>query len=110
VDTKPKLKDFENQVQAEFYREYDNFRLVDDILYRVKQDKNGFNRTQFVLPKQISQESITKIHSSTYGAHLGRKKTCNKVIERMYRPDLKNEVIEIVKTCDVCQKIKRNFS
>jgi hypothetical protein len=110
VDTKPKLKDFENQVQAEFYREYDNFRLVDDILYRVKQDKNGFNRTQFVLPKQISQEVITKIHSLIYGAHLGRKKTCNKVIERMYRPGLKNEVIEIVKTCDVCQKIKRNFS
>jgi len=53
---------------------------------------------------------ITKIHSSIYGAHLGRKKTCNKVIERMYRPGLKNEVIEIVKTCDVCQKIKRNFS
>ena len=45
-------------------------------------DKNGFNRTQFVLPKQITQEVITKIHSSIYGAHLGRKKTCNKVIER----------------------------
>jgi hypothetical protein len=28
----------------------------------------------------------------------------------MYRPGLKNEVMEIVKTCDVCQKIKRNFS
>ena len=28
----------------------------------------------------------------------------------MYRPGLKNEVIEIFKTCDVCQKIKRNFS
>ncbi len=52
---KTKIKRFENQVQAEFYREYDNFRLVDDILYRVKQDKNGFNRLQFVLPKQISQ-------------------------------------------------------
>jgi hypothetical protein len=68
------------------------------------------NRTQFVLPKQISQEVITKIHSVIYGAHLGRKKTCNKVIERMFRPGLKNEVIEIEKTCDVCQKIKRNFS
>ena len=71
---KPKLKDFENEIQTELYREYDNFRLVDDILYRVKVDKNGFNRTQFVLPKHISQEVITKIHSSVYGAHLGRKK------------------------------------
>ncbi len=41
---------------------------------------------------------------------MGRKKTCNKVIERMYRPGLKNKVIEIVETCDMCQKIKRNFS
>jgi hypothetical protein len=45
VDTTPKLKDFENQVQAEFYREYDNFRLVDDILYRVKQDISSFTKT-----------------------------------------------------------------
>ncbi len=38
---------------------------------------------------------ITKIHSPIYGAHLGRKKTCNKVTERMYRPGLKNEVIDM---------------
>jgi hypothetical protein len=109
VHTKPKLKDFENQTQIQFYREFDNLRLVDFLLYRIKMDKNGFKRTQFVIPKQITQAVITKILSSIYGVHLGRKKTCNKVIERMYRPGLKNEVIEIVKTCDVCQKIKRNF-
>ena len=87
---KPKLKDFENEIRTKFYRENDNFSQVDDILYRVKVDKNGFNRTQFVLPKHISQEVITKIHSSVYGAHLGRKKTSSKEIERMYRPGPNN--------------------
>jgi hypothetical protein len=31
----------------------------------------------------------------------------HKIIERMYRPKLKEEIINIVKTCDTCQKIKR---
>jgi hypothetical protein len=39
VDTKLKLKDLEHQLQAEFYRQYEaSFRLVSDILYRVKED------------------------------------------------------------------------
>jgi hypothetical protein len=48
--------------------------------------------------------------SSVYNAHLGRKKTMAKIIERMYRPNLKADVIQVVKTCDTCQKIKRDFS
>jgi hypothetical protein len=45
--------------------------------------------------RRYQKEVTTKIHSPIYGAHLGRKKTCNKVTERMYRPGLKNEVIDM---------------
>jgi hypothetical protein len=28
----------------------------------------------------------------------------------MYRPFLKDDIINVIKTCDTCQKIKRDFS
>jgi hypothetical protein len=31
----------------------------------------------------------------------------HKIIENMFRPKLKEEIMNIVKTCDTCQKIKR---
>jgi len=85
-------------------------RVVDNILYRTSEDTNGLSRTQFVLPKQITNEVIEQIHSSVYNAHLGRKKTMEKIIQRMYRPFLKEDIIKIVKSCDMCQKIKAQQS
>ncbi len=75
VDTKLKLKDLEHQLQAEFYRQYEaSFRLVSDILYRVKEDKNGFNRTKFVLPKQISERGDYKNTQPNLWSSFGKKK------------------------------------
>jgi hypothetical protein len=109
-EKKPQINEFNNKTQRGLYREYNNLRIIDNILYRTKEDTNGFNRTQFVLPKQITTKVIEQIHSSIYNAHLGRKKTVAKITERMYRPFLKNDIINVVKTCDTCQKIKRDFS
>jgi hypothetical protein len=53
---------------------------------------------------------IEQIHSSIYNAHLGRKKAIAKITERMNRPFLKDDIINVIKTCDTCQMIKRDFS
>jgi hypothetical protein len=98
-EKKPKINEFNNKTQRGLYREYDNLRIIDNILYRTKEDTNGFNRTQFVLPKQITTKVIEQIHSSIYNAHLGGKKTLAKITERMYRPFLKDDIINVVKTC-----------
>jgi hypothetical protein len=63
-----------------------------------------------VIPKQITYEIIKQIHSSVYHAHVGRNKTIKKITDRIYKPFLKSEIIEMVKTCDMCQKIKRDQS
>jgi transposase InsO family protein len=49
---------------------------------------------------------LDKIHKTVYSGHLGKRKTYRKVQERFYRPELKQEVYEYVKTYDICQKIK----
>ncbi len=107
---KPRINQFKNEYQKIFYREYNNLYMIDNVLYRITHDKNGYKRTQFVLPKQIPIETKKQIHSSVYHAHLGRNKTIKKLTDRMYKPFLKREIIEVVKTCDTCQKIKRDQS
>jgi hypothetical protein len=107
---RPKKKEFSNKIQQDLYREYHRLRIVDNILYRTSEDKNGYMRTQFVLPGQITRKVIEQIHTSVYNAHLGRKKTMQKIIERLYRPQFKEEIINVVRTCDICQKIKNEQS
>jgi hypothetical protein len=68
-DQKQKINAFKNEIQQMFFREYDNLRVIDNIVYRTTEDTNGYNRTQFVLPKQITHEVITQIHTSVYNAH-----------------------------------------
>ncbi len=63
-----------------------------------------------MIPKQITYVTIKQIHSSVYHAHLGRNKTIKKMTDRIYKPFLKIEIIEMVKTCDTCQTIKRDQS
>jgi hypothetical protein len=56
---KPLIKEFNNNIQRGLYnREYNNLRVVEKIVYRVTEDTNGYNRTQFVLPKQVVKEVI----------------------------------------------------
>jgi hypothetical protein len=59
---KPKINQFKNEYQKIFYREYNNLYIIDNILYRITNDKKGYKRTQFVIPKQITYEIIKYIH------------------------------------------------
>ena len=74
ADQKPIIKNFNNNIQKTFYREYERLRIVENILYRATEDVDGFNRTQFVLPKQVAAEVVEQIHTSIYNANLRRKK------------------------------------
>ena len=106
-DERPTIKQFENRTQRLLYKEYDHIRIVEDVAYRICEDKDGFVTTQFILPAHITKQVIRQIHSSVYNAHLGRKKTAQRIVSRMYRPDLKDDIRRIIQTCDICQKIKR---
>lgn len=83
-EKKPKISIFENYERRIFYKQYHNFILVEGILYRNSEDRNGYRITQFVLPKLISQKVIEQIHSSVYNGHIGRAKTSHKITERFY--------------------------
>ena len=89
------------------FKEYERIRIIEDVAYRVCEDKDGFFTTQFILLAHIVNRVIRQIHSSVNNAHLGRKKTAHKIISRMYRPCLKEDIRKCIQSCDICQKIKR---
>jgi hypothetical protein len=105
-DSKPQNIKFDNRMQQIIFKQYDNLRIIEGILYRMTEDINGYSITQLVLPKQIVQDVIKQIHTSIYHAHLGRRKTLSKITSRFYRPFIKKDVKNFIKECDSCQKIK----
>lgn len=61
------------------------------------EDPDGGNVTlKYVLPQQSIQTVLHHIYASVYGAHLGRKKTRNRILERIYRPFLMQKKINII--------------
>ena len=61
-DTIPEIKSFSSSNRRVFYKEYGNLRLIEEILYRNAEDRHGFNRTQFVLPKHTVKEVVNQIY------------------------------------------------
>ena len=103
---KPKVTEFNNTEQRVFYKEYSNFQLIDNILYRQAEDQFGINQIQLVLPKKAIEEVLDKVHCLVYSGHLGRRKTYKTMSQRFYRPFLGKHVEKYVQSCDICQKIK----
>jgi len=105
-DKKPEIKEFNNLTQKLLYKQYDKLRLIEGILYRMYENEEGFYETQFVLPAQAVKTVINHVHSSVFNAHLGRNKTTAKIMERFYRPFLRQQIKKAVKECEICQKVK----
>ena len=106
IDNRPLIDTFENTIQRVLYKEYDNLRIIEGVVYRSSEDQNGLERLQFILPKHLVPIVLHKVHTQAYSGHLGRRKTKHILTERFYRPGLSKDIIEYVKTCDTCQKIK----
>ena len=73
-DKRPKLNKIENSIRRCLYREYDNLRVLDGLVYRSTEDINGYNRMQYVLPferestRKNSTASWSGNHSSEFDA------------------------------------------
>ena len=106
IDNKPKITVFENQIPNALYYVYEDLRLVNDILYKNSEDKDGNQEMKYVLPESLIQTAVHQLHQTTMAGHLGLKRTLKRVFHRYYRPFLKETVTRCIRECDSCQKIK----
>jgi transposase InsO family protein len=83
----------------------------DDILYCVEvpglRTKSKV-RTQLrlCLPKQMRRQIMKEIHEGVFAAHPGVVHMYDKMREYVWWPGMLNDIIQYVKTCDVCQRSK----
>ncbi|CAF0882494.1 unnamed protein product [Brachionus calyciflorus] len=82
-----------------------NFVLIDNVLF-FKKILKGKDTFLYVLPIEVVNEVLRLGHDSVYSGHMGCKKTLKRITERFYRPGLKAAIINYVKNCDMCQRVK----
>lgn len=81
-----------------------NYRLIDDILYRVNSNPQG-TANLLVIPRYLVREIIFSHHSEPTSGHLGIAKTLNKISTRYYWLHPQKDV-EKFKGCVDCQARK----
>ena len=59
-----------------------------------------------VIPPQVTKQFINDFHRSTAGGHMGMSVTKNKMRERYWWPNMARDIEKVVRSCEVCQKMK----
>jgi hypothetical protein len=67
-----------------------------------------YHGTQIYIPddKHLRVEILQENHDHTYSGHLGVDKTYNLILKDYYWPGLQKNVMEFIKTCELCQRNK----
>lgn len=89
---------------------YPDFRIVNDELYKNCRVKNeeGLTEHQWkkVVPSEERTAMIERFHDGPTAAHLGFRKTWEKVQKHFYWPKMMREVARYVRNCTTCKASK----
>lgn len=58
---------------------------------------------ELVMPKPYREEILRKAHGSSLAAHMGRKKTQQRILKNYFWLGLSTDVKEVIQQCHVCQ-------
>lgn len=64
--------------------------------------------TQTVLPKQYRETVLRMAHQAPWAGHFGRTKTGARVLQRLFWPGIRQDVAELCRRCQVCQRTRTN--
>ena len=81
------------------------FILKDGLLVRVFKDKYRCLE-QLMLPFQLRNQVLSLAHDMPFSAHLGTRRTYDRLTADFYWPGIRSDVSQYCKSCDVCQKTK----
>ena len=102
---KPCPKDMQTKSPASrhYWVLWDSLKVVDGVLVKVftKQDLTGTFQ-QILVPRKFKNEVLFQMHNTLLSAHLGIKKTKDRILQRFYWYALKEDVTVYVRQCDVC--------
>ena len=86
-----------------YWAQWDSLTLEDGILKRVLESADGTqNRLQLLVPKRRIPEVLRQLHDGTSGGHFGVHKTLEKIRERFYWVNLREDVKDWCRKCTTC--------
>ena len=80
------------------------FEVKSDLLYRKFLSDSGQLVKQLIVPTTLRSKVLKLAHEAMFGAHLGIKKTSDKIMQCFYWPGLQNDVSRYCNSCDICQR------
>jgi hypothetical protein len=98
-----------DEVQKLIEKVADHYIINKNHLIRVdhKQDTHG-GRQQFMYCTIINTHKkatiLHKAHDKPLGGHLGQENTYQRLSQQYYWPGMRQDIINYVKTCRICQK------
>ena len=80
------------------------FKVIDEVLYRISQNKLHGEVRQIVVPELYRKQVMKLAHESIIGGHLGKKKTVDRITSNFHWPGVVADVARFCRSCDICQK------
>ena len=103
--TKPLQKELEiySPATRHYCHLWDSLVLKDGILFKefIRRDDTG-HHLQFITPLKMRNEVLYQMHNSVLSGHLGRKKTKEKLSQRFYWFEMREDINIWIAKCDVC--------
>ena len=91
-----------------YWNYWDSLELHGNLLFKRASRRNGIGSyLQFLTPKSLRQTVLQTMHNSLSGAHLGRRKTTERVAQRYHWFGLSEDVKVWISRCDICSSVKK---
>ena len=89
---------------------WDSLSLHDGCIYRTFNRRDGTgSHLQFLVPKSLQNDVLYQMHNTLISGHLGRKKTLEKLLQRFYWFNVREDVNMWLLKCDTCASIKSPY-
>ncbi|CAC5365606.1 unnamed protein product [Mytilus coruscus] len=106
---RPSWKELERYSPAtrHYWHLWDSLQIKDGVLFKefLKRDGSG-HHFQFMTPSNMKDEVLSQMHNSITTGHLGQKKTKEKLAQRFFWFEMKEDISIWISKCDVCEAIK----
>ncbi|CAG2241728.1 HACE1 [Mytilus edulis] len=92
-----------------FHYEIDNGILYHFFNARSRSLPKGQNMVkQLAIPRTLRKEVLEAFHDNIVGCHQGEERTYEAVRQRYYWPNMYTDIKTYIKTCEICQRSKRD--
>ena len=80
--------------------------MEEDLICRITQVEEGGQVTRPLAPREMRPFIMRNYHASIWACHRGTNSTIDEITKRFYWPKMKEDIINFVSTCKVCQMAK----